>query len=216
MTKLLFIEASPRGAASTSAELANTYLAALRSQNPGLEVDHLNLWNVSLPAFDGDKVAAKVNVIFGHAQNTATKTAWDEIVDHCARFTSANRYLLAVPMWNGGVPYRLKHYIDIVQQPQLMFDLIPGRGYVGLLKDKHATLVLTAGAFSTSAPSPAFGVDYQSTYLRFWLNQAGITEIDEVRFQPTLLTDDYNAGLDDAKQHAITLAAKHGRLRRGP
>ncbi len=32
----------------------------------------------------------------------------------------------------------------------------------------------------TSRPSPAFGVDHQSTYLQAWLNQAGVTAIDEL------------------------------------
>jgi FMN-dependent NADH-azoreductase len=48
--------------------------------------------------------------------------------------------------------------------------------------------VLTAGAYADSRPSPAFGVDHQSTYLKSWLNQAGVTAIDEVRLQPTILT----------------------------
>ena len=47
--------------------------------------------------------------------------------------------------------------------------------------------MLTVGAYADSLPSPAFGVDHQSTYLKAWLNQAGVTAIDEVRFQPTLL-----------------------------
>ena len=30
-----------------------------------------------------------------------------------ADFTAADKYVLATPMWNFGVPYRLKHYIDL-------------------------------------------------------------------------------------------------------
>jgi FMN-dependent NADH-azoreductase len=84
-------------------------------------------------------------------------------------------------MWNGGIPYRLKHYIDIIHQPGLMFGLDPANGCFGLLHNKKATLVLTSGAFSQAMPSPAFGVDHQSTYMRTWLNQAGVTDIDEIR-----------------------------------
>jgi FMN-dependent NADH-azoreductase len=210
MSKLLFVEASPHGRRQPkSVQIAEAYLAALRRTSPALEVDTLRLWDTELPSFDGDKVAAKMNVIGGQQQNAAEKTAWDEIVGIANRFISADRYLFAVPMWNGGVPYRLKHYIDLIHQPGLLWNLDAKTGYHGLLRNKHATLVLTSGAYAPQFPSPAFGVDHHSTYLRDWLNQAGVTEIDEVRFQPTLLTQDPVGDLERAKEKAVMLAKTH-------
>ena len=86
MTKLLFIQASPRGEQSKSIQVAQTYLDALKATNPALEVDVLPLWETELPAFDGDKAAAKVNVILGQEQNAVQKTAWDQIVEIASRF----------------------------------------------------------------------------------------------------------------------------------
>ena len=212
MTKLLFVQASPRKAESKSIQVAEAYLSALRANNPTLEVDVLDVWDADLPVFDGDKVAAKMNVIVGQEQNDAQKTAWDQIVEIANQFISADRYLLATPMWNGGIPYRLKHYIDLIHQPGLLWGLKPETGYFGLLKDKHATLALTAGAYSQDFPSPAFGVDHQFTYLRDWLNQAGVTEIDELRFQPSLLTEDPVGDLEKAKHRAVELAKAHNRV----
>jgi FMN-dependent NADH-azoreductase len=148
----------------------------------------------------------------GKEHSESEKTAWDQIVGIANRFISADRYLLAVPMWNGGIPYPLKHYIDVIHQPGLLWGLKPDTGYFGLLKDKHATLVLTAGAYSPSAPSPAFGMDHHSAYLRDWLNQAGVTAIDEVRFEPTLLTADPAGDFERAKSEAVALGRVHGRL----
>ena len=212
MTKLLFIQASPRGEQSKSIQVAQTYLDALKATIPALEVDVLPLWKADLPAFDGDKAEAKVNVFLGQEHNAVQKTAWDQIVEIASRFISADRYLFASPMWNSTIPYRLKQYIDIIHQPGLLFGLKPDSGYFGLLKNKHATLVLTSGAFADSRPSPAFGVDHQSTYLKSWLNQAGVTAIDEVRFQPTLLTPDPKDAFEQAKQAAVTLAKTHARV----
>jgi len=209
MTKLLFIQASPRGQQSKSIEVAQTYLDALKATDPALEIDVLSLWQTELPAFDGDKAAAKVNVMLGQEQNDVQNTAWDQIVEIASRFISADRYLFAVPMWNGTIPYRLKHYIDIIHQPGLLWGLEPDTGYFPLLKNKHATLVLTAGAYADSLPSPAFGVDYQSTYLKAWLNQAGVTAIDEVRLQPTLLTPNPKGAFEQAKKAAVDLAKTH-------
>ena len=212
MTKLLFIQASPRGEQSTSIQVAQSYLGALKATNPALEVDVLPLWEANLPAFDGDKVAAKVNVMVGQEQNAVQRTAWDQIVETASRFIAADRYLFAVPMWNGTIPYRLKHYIDIIHQPGLLWGLKPETGYFGLLENKHATLVLTAGAYADSRPLPAFGFDHQSTYLRAWLSQAGITAIDELRFQPTMLPADAQGAFERAKQAAVDLARAHARV----
>ncbi|WP_298152354.1 NAD(P)H-dependent oxidoreductase [Metallibacterium sp.] len=212
MTKLLFIQASPRGEQSKSIQVAQAYLDALKAANPTLEVDVLPLWETELPAFDGDKAAAKINAITGQDHSAPQKVAWDHVTEIASRFIRADRYLFAVPMWNSTIPYRLKHYIDIIHQPGLLWGLKPDTGYFGLLENKHATLVLTAGAYAKNLPSPAFGIDHQSTYLKAWLNQAGVTVIDEVRFQPTLLTPDPQGALAQAKQAAIDLAKTHARV----
>jgi FMN-dependent NADH-azoreductase len=212
MTKLLFVQASPRGGQSKSIQVAEAYLDALRTANPGLEVDTLPLWETDLPVFDGDKAAAKINVMLGQDHDAVQKTAWDQIGEVANRFIRADRYLFAVPMWNSGIPYRLKHYIDVIHQPGLLWGLKPESGYFGLLANKHATLVMTAGAYAETLPSPAYGVDHQSTYLKAWLNQAGVTAIDEVRFQPTMLTKDPASDFERAKATATTLAKTHGRV----
>jgi FMN-dependent NADH-azoreductase len=207
MTKLLFIKASPRGEASRSVAVAHEYVEGLRAKTSDLVVDAIDLWQENLPQFDGDRANAKLAVITGQSHTGTQKTAWDEIVSIANRFIAADRYVFAVPMWNGGIPYRLKQYIDIIHQPGLTFGLKPDTGYFGLLTNKRATLIYTSGAFSEAAPSPAFGVDHHSTYMRSWLNQAGITDIEEIRYQPTLLSGDPDGDFARAKQSAHARAA---------
>ncbi|WP_206428665.1 FMN-dependent NADH-azoreductase [Mycolicibacterium stellerae] len=212
ITKLLFVQGSPRKTDSGSIHVAQTYLDALTAMNPDLEVDVLELWDADLPAFDGDKAAAKMNVIAGEGLAGVQRSAWDEITEIASRFIAADRYLIASPMWNAGIPYRLKQYIDLIHQPGLLWSLDPETGYHGLLENKHATLALTAGVYFPGVKTPEFGVDHQSTYLRVWLNQAGVTDIDELRFQPSLLTPDPAQSLDEAVKKAVELAQVHGRL----
>ncbi|MDR3659867.1 MAG: NAD(P)H-dependent oxidoreductase [Mycobacterium sp.] len=212
MTKLLYIQGSPRKGDSKSIQIATAYLDALSAENPDLEIDTLDLWDVALPAFDGDKAAAKMNVITGAAQDGTGQTAWDEIVAIATRFISADRYLIASPMWNSGVPYRLKQYIDLVHQPGMLWSLDSQSGYTGLLKNKHATLAQTSGVYADGVAAPAFGVDHHASYLRLWLNQAGIQQIDELRFQPSMLTADPSGDLAKAIGDATQLAAAHGRV----
>ena len=206
MTKLLYVQASPRHGASRSIAVADAYLAALKAKTPDLVVDTIELWDAGLPEFDGNRANAKLTVFGGGTNEGSQATLWDEITAIAQRFIDADRYLFAIPMWNGGIPYKLKQYIDIIHQPGLLFGFAPESGYFGLLKDKKATLVYTSGAFSQAFPSPAFGVDHQSTYMDSWLDQAGVTDRQVIRYQPTILTADSDGDFERAKAAAAAAA----------
>jgi FMN-dependent NADH-azoreductase len=197
MTELLHIVASPRGASSKSTALAEAHIKAIHATDPALSVDTLNLWEETLPAFDGDRAAAKMT-FFGEGEMDAAKqTLWDEISTITKRFTDADHYVINMPMWNGGIPYRLKQYIDIITQPGLLFGFAPDTGYSGLLSCKKATVICTSGVWQPGAGAK-FGTDFQSNYLSWWLNFIGVEDVQLVRFQPTLLTEDPQAGFDGA------------------
>lgn len=205
--KLLVVKGSPRGASSKSGEVAAAYIAAYKAKNPGAVIDEIDLWQAPLPEFDGDRAAAKMSFFGEGSLEGARKTAWDEIVEITSRFTSADDYLFTVPMWNGGIPYRLKLYIDIMTQPGLLFGFDPAAGYSGLLKNKRATTIYTSGVYAPGVP-PAFGNDFHSTYFNDWLGFIGITDMTTIRFQPSLLTADPAAGLAAAKKEAETAALR--------
>jgi FMN-dependent NADH-azoreductase len=154
-----------------------------------------------------------MKVIAGQQPDGPQRTAWDEVVAIANRFIAADRYLIATPMWNSGIPYRLKHYVDLIHQPGLLWGLDPQKGYYGLLKNKHATLALTSGVYAPGV-APPFGIDHQSTYLRDWLNQAGVTAMDELRFQPSILTADPAGDFEKACKRAVELAQQHGNVSR--
>lgn len=208
MKTLLYVQASPRGAESKSIEVADSYLAKLVEKQPTLSVDVIRLWDEDLPEFGETEANLKTKIMKGHKPEGDEVAIWETISRIARRFMSADRYLFAVPMWNGGIPYRLKQYIDIVHQPGLTWGINPQTGFFGLLKDKHATIVLTSGAYRPGAPI-GFGQDYQSTYIRDWLNQTGIEIVDAICFQPTLLTPVPQEGLARAKDAALTLAEQH-------
>lgn len=205
MTKLLHIIASPRGAASQSTKLADAYLTAAQIADPNIEVDVLNLWEEDLPEFDGDKAAAKMTFFGVGEMDDTTQTAWDQIVDITARFIAADAYVISVPMWNGGIPYKLKQYIDVITQPGLLFGFDPEAGYFGLLENKKARVFYTSGVYGPGAPAK-YGADYHSTYLSWWLDFIGVSDVEEVRFQPSLLTaspdQDQAAALHRATERA--------------
>ena len=189
MTTILHIAASPRGEASQSGKLAASYLDARKAAQPSVTIDQLDLWRADLPEFDGDKAAAKMTFFGVGEMDAPRQSAWDHVVAITERFTTADEYVISVPMWNGGIPYKLKQYIDIITQPGLLFGFDPEAGYSGLLQGKTARVFYTSGVYAPGAPAK-YGVDHHSTYLSWWLDFIGVTQVETLRFQPSLLTAD--------------------------
>ena len=147
MTKLLHVSASPRGFASESRALADAFLEAYRETHPDADIETFDLWDGSLPEFGTAAAAAKMAVFGGATPQGEAAVAWQAVQDTFARFDAADRYLFSVPMWNSGVPYVLKQFIDVVTQPGLVFGFDPVHGYTGLLTGKKAAVVYTAGVY---------------------------------------------------------------------
>ena len=207
MSRLLHVSASPRGSRSESLALAATFLETYREQNPLHDVDTLDLWDGTLPDFGPAAAAAKMAVFAGEHPEGAAAQAWARATETFRRFDSYDRYLFSVPMWNAGIPYVLKQFIDVVSQPGMVFTFDPVEGYSGLLTGKKAALVLTSAVYGPGR-GPAFGSDFQAPYLRDWLAWAGVADVEEVSFRPDLATADAAAGRERAHEAARRVAAK--------
>lgn len=205
--KLLYVKGSPRGDRSRSAQVAAAFIGAYRARHPNAEIEELDLWRASLPEFDGDRAAAKMSFFGDPAMNGVQQSAWDEIARITSHFASADDFLFTVPMWNSGIPYRLKLYIDIITQPGLLFGFDPAAGYSGLLKNKRATAIYTSGVYGPGA-AKGFGSDFHSAYFNDWLQFIGIDDIANVRYQPNILTADAAAGLASAQEAAKEAAQR--------
>ncbi len=125
MTSLLHISASPRGDKSESLALASTFLDALADRRPDVTVGRLDLWDGTLPAFGPAAAAAKMKVFAGEEPAGPEATAWQAAKQTFGRFAAADYYLFSVPMWNHGIPYVLKQFIDVVSQPGMVFSFDP-------------------------------------------------------------------------------------------
>lgn len=205
MTRLLHVIGSPREDRSASRAIAQAFVDAWHARHPDAEVDTLDVWSGQVPPFDGDRAAAKMTVIGGGTPEGNEATAWQSIATVFDRFNAADRYVFGVPMWNGGIPWALKQLIDTVTQPGMVFGFDLVSGYTGLLTGKKALAVYTSGVYSPGVP-PEFGSDFHSTYFDDWLRFAGITDIAEIRYQPTLLTETPDRDLTRAQSEARHLA----------
>lgn len=211
MTSLLHISASPRGEKSESLAIASTFLDAFGGVRPDIVIDTWDLWDGSLPEFGPAAAGAKMQVFAGEDPVGPQQEAWHRARLTYERFAAADLYLFSVPMWNAGVPYILKQFIDVVSQPGMLFAFDPEAGYTGLLRGKRAAVVYTSAVYGPER-GPAFGADFQQPYFEDWMRWIGIDDITSVFFRPDLATADAPAGRrrahEDARRAAVTFAAR--------
>lgn len=74
------------------------------------------------------------------------------------------------------------------------------------LDSYRAMAIYTSGVYSPGAPIQ-FGNDFHATFVSDWLRFVGVTDITEIRFQPTLLT----ASPDEDRATARAAAREAGK-----
>jgi FMN-dependent NADH-azoreductase len=185
MGKLLYLKASPRGRRSKSVMVANAFVEAYKRAHADDEVDTLDLFTAELPPFDGLTVQGKYTILHGERHSEVEGLAWQKVERVIDRFKSADKYLLAVPMWNFGIPYRLKQYIDIVVQPGYTFRYSREKGYEGLVVGKPVVAVYARGDAYTERQAETY--DMQTRYLELILGFIGIRDIRRLVVEPTLM-----------------------------
>jgi FMN-dependent NADH-azoreductase len=191
MPTILHVNASPRGPLSSSLELARTFIASVREALDGdADVRTLNLFDSGvLPEFGSTAAAGKMAAFSGQAQSPEQARAWDAARAVFDQFAAADAYVFNIPMWNSGVPYVLKQWIDVVTQPGWSFGFDPQAGYSGLMTGRPAVAIHTSGVYAPGVPA-AFGRDFSSTFFADWLEFVGIQDATHVRFAPTVLNAD--------------------------
>jgi FMN-dependent NADH-azoreductase len=206
MSKLLYIQASPRAQRSRSSDVANSYIEAFKAASADNTVTTLNVWDMNLPEFDAERLNAKYSFLHGQNPSDEEAAAWQEIVSLADQFKDADCYLYSVPMWNFSIPYKLKHYIDVITQPGLTFGFDPETGFFGLVTGKPVTAIYSrSGEYSNAE---AKGMDFQKPYLEMSLGFIGFREINSVVIEPTLAdADTVTNAIDAAKQQAAKLGA---------
>ena len=204
--KLLHIIASPRGEKSRTTRIANEFINSLKSKNPNLIVEDLELFQMDLPTLNQSVTEAKYMTIAGVTLDTASQFMWNEIADISKSFVSFDMYVISAPMWNFSVPYKLKHYIDVIMQPGILFKFT-ATGVEGLAKNKKMICITSRGS-DYSVGSPMNVMDFQESYLRTIFGFAGITDVSFINAQPLDYTPELaTMKINEANSEASDLAA---------
>ena len=194
MTTVLHLSASPRGDHSESLAIAETFLEHLPRRAPRPRSSTTSTSGTARCRNSGPpprtrkwrSSPARRPRATARRRGVAARQTFE-------RFAAADKYVFSIPMWNAGIPYILKQFIDVVSQPGWVFGFDPVEGYTGLVTGKKAAVVYTGAVYGVGR-GPRFGSDFQMPYMRDWLQWAGIHDIVEVDFHPNLATEDAESG----------------------
>ncbi|MDP4567840.1 MULTISPECIES: NAD(P)H-dependent oxidoreductase [unclassified Pseudomonas] len=206
MTRLLHIQCSPRLHRSASLEIARSFIQRYQQQVPDTQVSTLDLWSLELPELDQTAMDAKYARLGGQPLNASEQSAWDRLQELAAPLHQADLLVFSVPLWNFSIPYKLKHFIDLVSHQGILFSFDPEHGLQGLLRNKTAVVSYARGLdFSAQSNTPAQAFDFQKPYIEAWLNFIGIADQHSLVVEKTILGPD----IDQASRQATARQA-HG------
>lgn len=187
MPSLLHVEASPRKQRSASREVAEAFISAYADIHPGTRLNTLDLWTTPLPEFDEHIMQAKYAGLGAMPLSEEQTEAWNRLRDLAQLLHDADVLVFSIPMWNFSIPYKLKHFIDLVSQKGILFSFDPEHGFSGHLRNKKAFVTYARGLdYSPLSATPASEYDYQSPFFEKWLKFVGIEEVQTLVIEKTL------------------------------
>lgn len=203
--KLLHVDASPKSASSNSRALSRFFVEQLRSRNPSLAVDYLDLAVEAPPA---------ITELF----TTATYTPADERTEAmrdalaasdalCRRLLDADALLFAMPMHNWTMPAAFKAFVDTIVRGGVTYIATGDGRYVGTLGGKKVLFVTTRGA-DLRPGTPFAAMDVLTPALRAAFGFIGVADPQFVDAQPLQFAHEIEraAALKRAKRELAAVA----------
>ena len=171
MKTLLVIRSSIHSDTGQSSRLADRFVERWRAAHPSGKLIVRDLAQAPVPHIDAERFGAFIAKPETRTLEQQAIVAYSDAL--IAELRSADAVVLAVPMYNFGIPSTLKAYFDHVARAGVTFRYTEN-GPVGLLTGKKAYVFATRGGLYAGTPR-----DSQTPYLRSFLAFIGI---DDVQF----------------------------------
>ena len=169
---LLQLNSSLYSGNGQSTHLANELVARWLAENPGGTATVRDLARDPVPHLTAERFQA---FIAAPAERTSAQQAIVAESDVLVReLLHADVIVLALPMYNFGVPSTLKAYFDHVARAGVTFRYT-AQGPVGLLTGKKAYVIATRGGLYAGTPG-----DTETAYVRQFLQFLGIENVEFV------------------------------------
>jgi FMN-dependent NADH-azoreductase len=199
MSTLLKIDVSTRGSLSISRQLSSRFVEQWKKGNSAGKVIERDIATTELPFLELPWIAANFSKASARTDEQSVLLKFSD--DLVAELQQADHYLIATPMYNFGIPAKLKAYVDHVVRAGVTFRTNADGSYTGLLTDKKATVIIaSAGEYTPGAP--AEGLDTLKPYLREILGFVGVTDVTFLQSGSTWKVDN---GSEKADAHIAPL-----------
>lgn len=179
MSKVLVIEAHPdTDAFSSSLTLGKTFLEAYRKAHPDDEITVHNVSNEMNYPFNATALAIFHKTVAQKPLSDVEKEFQEGRLKWLDEFVTADKYIFVNPMYNLFLPAEMKSYFDLVMQVPYTFKYTPEGNPQGMLKNKKAIHLQSAGGFyhgESSHPDMSF-LDMADTYVKTILSVMGVSD----------------------------------------
>ncbi len=169
---LLRVDASMREEDSVTRQLSDRLVDLLKSRMDNLQVNRLDLAETSVPLIDEAWIGANFTDPADRTDAQRDRLAGSDAL--VAGLKAADILVIAVPIYNFGVPAALKAWIDQIARARETFRYTEN-GPVGLLEGKKAYLVIASGGTPVDSP-----IDFATPYMRHVMKFVGIDDVTVV------------------------------------
>ena len=170
MNNVLCLNCSIQGDSSQSRQLSNKLLERIKKTYSSVKIVSRDLVKDSLPHLNGAQFNAFITP--PEQRTSEQKVLASQSDDLIKEISDADTVVLALPMYNFGIPSQLKSYFDNLARAGVTFKYT-ATGPLGLLTGKKAIVLATRGGLY-------FGTDKdtQTKYVKDFLSFIGITDVE--------------------------------------
>jgi FMN-dependent NADH-azoreductase len=201
MNNILQINSSIYNGNGESSKLAREFVAQLRVGKPEVKVVVRDVAKQPLPHLDDARFGAFLAKPEDRteAQREIVRQS-DALIDE---LKAADAIVIALPMYNFGVPSQFKAWVDHVARAGVTFKYTD-KGPVGLLTGKKAWVFATRGGLYAGTAA-----DTQTAYVKQFLAFVGITDVEFVYAEGLAMGEaPRSAGLSSARTSLLRLAGE--------
>lgn len=198
MSKLLYIKANAKAdGESRTFRISDSFIKVYKEKYPADEVVELDLYEEGLGFLPKGKIQELREAVLQNDRN-------HPILKFAYEFAEADKYVIAEPIWNLGLPAILKAYIDYVAVGGITFTYTE-KGPVGLCHNKKAINIITRGGDYSSEPMGS--LEMADRYLRNIFGFMGITDFTTIATDRLdVITEDTDKLMEDAIERAEEVA----------
>lgn len=161
---ILHLDSSILGTQSVSRQLTADVVQQLRAADPSAQVSYRDLAADPVPVSDGALMRARATPAPERSAEQAALVSRADAV--MAELLVTDVLVIGAPMYNFSIPSQLKAWIDLVSVAGVTFRYGPN-GAEGMLENKRAIIVATAGGRHAGQPSGRAHADYLRLLLAF-------------------------------------------------